>query len=186
MFDLSSLPIPGTLIIGGVLYASASIMAGHLVGARTIARMDWVADCEARVQDYFKAEVDRRHQEDSLVPPTDCDSLIGRWHPDLKRLCQELGNPDASMLGGYDVQVARKAEEEARQLERRQLEAAAAGAGSQCECAAAVYAREHLIALALYAGSARMFTPPQVENMESGLHEALSTPLCANYTGGAS
>lgn len=187
MFDLSTFPVSGGLLIGGALYAVASLGAGQVVGARTIDKMAWVEDCESWIESSFQSEIDTLEEEESLVPEVDCDSVIGKWHPAATRFCadlKELGLPDFSELGGYDAKAAREAEARARDLERRQLEAAAAGAGSQCSCAAAVYRREHMIGLAVYAGSARLVTLPHIENMESGLQAALSEPICANFTGG--
>lgn len=182
MFDLSTLPVPGSLFIGGALYACASIIAGQVIGERTIQKSGWEVLCEHSIKDAFHAESERKKREDALVPQTDCQSLVGRWHPDLSRLCSEVGNPD---LGGPAMRGAREAERLERELEDRQMAQAASGAGSRCECAAAVYRRENMLALGLYAGSARTYTPPQVANMEAGLGEALAQPICANFTGGA-
>lgn len=184
MFDLSALPIPGTLIVGCVLYAGASVVAGQVVGARTIAQLGWVEDCQTWIEDSFQSEIDAREEEESLVPKTDCNSIVGGIHPAVRKLCQELNNPDLGKLGGVDAEAARRAERRARELERQQLEDAARGAGESCACAAAVYRREHMIAFALYSGTARLFTPPHIANMESSLQEALSEPVCTNFTGG--
>lgn len=184
MFDLSTFPVSGGLLIGGALYAVASLGAGQVVGARTIAMSGWIEDCESEVAQFFENEIITRQEEEALVPDTDCGSVVGKWHPTLSQLCWELGNPDLGNLGGVDAKVAREAEQRARDLERRQLEDAAKGAGSQCGCAAAVYRRENMIGLAVYAGTARLVTLPHVENMESGLQAALGEPICANYTGG--
>lgn len=182
MFDLSTLPVSGSLIIGCALYAGASIVAGQVVGARTIDKSGWVELCELSIRDAFNGEIDRRKRDEALVPETDCDSLIGRWHPELNRLCRGLGNPD---LGGPGARAAREAERLERQAEDRALAQAATGAGSSCQCAAAVYRRESLIALAVYAGSARAYTPPRVANMTTALQDALEEPICVHFTGGA-
>lgn len=187
MFDLSSFPVSGSLLIGGALYAVASLGAGQVVGARTIDKSGWVENCQSWIEESFRSEIDVLEEQESLIPEVSCDSVIGKWHPAASQFCRELkelGVPDFSELGGYDVQAAKTAEARARDLERRQLEAAAKGAGSQCSCAAAVYRREHMIGLAIYAGTARLVTLPQVENMESGLQATLGEPICANYTGG--
>lgn len=180
MFDFSSLPVPGSLIVGCMLYAGASVVAGQVVGARTIAKSGWVEVCETSIEASVADERARRQREDALVQETDCESVVGRWHPDLNRLCWEFGNPDLVPGAG----AAREAEREARALEDRQLAQAAAGAGSQCACAAGVYRRTHLIVLALYAGSARAVSMPPISNMETGLQQALHEPLCTIYTGG--
>ncbi len=157
MFDLLTLPVSGSLIIGCALYAAASVIGGQVAGARTIEKSGWVEDCADWISEAFHAEIAKKKRDDALVPETDCDSLIGVWHPELNRLCRELGNPD---LGGPGARVAREAERLERAAEDRALSQAADGAGSQCECAASVYRRQNMIALAFYAGSARGYTPP--------------------------
>jgi hypothetical protein len=181
MPDFSTLPLPQNFILAVLLYSGASFIAGQFVGDRTIDKSGWIARCETAIKESVQSQIATKREDEALVPDTDCQSLIGRWHPDLNRLCGEFGNPD---FGGFDARVAREAERRARELEHRQLEAAAAGAGSQCECAAAVYRRENMIGLAVYAGSARLFTAPQISNMRSGLQDALGNPLCANLAGG--
>lgn len=184
MIDWSALAFSRGVVIGGAFYALASVVGGQVIGARTIDKIGWLDDCESWIKQSFQNEIDSREEEESLVPKTDCDSVFGTIHPAIRKLCQDLNNPDLGNIGGFTTSAVRDAEQSARDLERRQLETAAKGAGSQCECAAAVYRRENMIGLAVYAGTARLVTLPHVENMTSSLQEALSEPICVNFTGG--
>ncbi|WP_143025706.1 hypothetical protein [Paracoccus isoporae] len=170
--DTSSLPISGGGLLALALYAGASLWAGQLVGQREIERSGWVEACDAGL----RAELADQLASRSARPDARCSSVIGRWHPDLARLCQQVGNPD---LAG----AARRAEQHARELENRRLSRAAAGARGRCQCAKDVYLQERLIALGLYAGSARLVSLAPVSGMEGELRRNLSGPYCS---GGAS
>ena len=136
--DFSSLPVPGGFILACGLYAGASVVAGQVVAGRTIDLSGLIELCEDELESDHQTQV----VPEPVVPETNCDDVIGWLHPDLYRLCYQLGNPD---FAGPGAAATREAEKRLRDLENRQLQRAAAGAGSRCECAAAVYRRENLV-----------------------------------------
>lgn len=177
MFDLSQLGLSGSFLVSCVLYAGASVVAGQVIVARVIEKSDWAQACEEGLQ----ANIQAQKRPEPVVPDTHCDTVFGWLHPDVNRLCAQVGNPDLAGPGG---RAAREAERQMREYENRRLERAAAAAGSTCACAATVYRRETLIGWGVYAGSARMISTPQVEGMRSGLQQALGAPACAGFDGG--
>lgn len=79
MFDLGQLPVSGSFILSCALYAGASIVAGQVIGARTVERSDWPMICETSIRADVQAQIDARRREAQIVPETDCENLIGRW-----------------------------------------------------------------------------------------------------------
>ena len=172
MIDLGRLPVDGGFLLGVALYAGASLLGGQLVAGRMVELAGWRPACEARIQ----ASIVARTPAAERPRPTDCAAKLGWLHPDIARLCHQFGNPD---LEG-PAEQARKLR---RAAEARRLEWEAAGAGSRCECAGLVYAREAMIPFAIYAGSARLISLPEVEAMEGGLRAALDAPACLPFAG---
>ena len=171
MPDPSSFPVSGSAILGLVAYAGVSLLGGQLVATRQAEQLEWQPRCEAGLQ----AEIADRQRPRRALPQTDCSSVVGRWHPDLERLCRQYGNPD---LGGPAAEAERELLRRKRAIEDRRLARAAAETGNRCACAARVYARDHLLSLGLYAGTARLISLPGVTGMESGLRQALGSPYC--------
>lgn len=174
-FDTSNLPINGGLIVGIALYAGASVLAGQVIGTRTIEKSDWPARCEAGI----RAEINERRGPAPVAPKTDCHSMLGWAHPELNKLCWHFGNPD---LAGPMAEATREADRRRHELRERQLARAAAGAESRCSCAAVIYTRENMLPLAVYAGSARMISLPAVDQMDGELWKSLGAPACAALT----
>ncbi len=172
MIDLSNLPGGGGFILALGLYAAASILGGQVVAERMTEKSGWLSACESALRADIEA---RRPAPPPARKRTDCESRIGWIGIEAVRLCRQLDNPDLELPG---ERAEREAAELWRRTQERALAHAAARTDSRCECAVAVYRREHLIELGLYAGSARMISLPEVEGMERELETALEAPAC--------
>lgn len=180
MFDLSSLPVSGNVLIAAVLYAGVSVYAGQEVATRSIDKSGWHYRCERSLRSDLARQMPKAS---ALTPKRDCESRIGRFHPELSRLCWQYGNPDLSL----PAERARQQAEAAANAARRAILAdAVKDVGSRCSCASALWRREALIPLGIHAGTARMITLPGIRDREAGLARALETPLCAQMGGGLS
>jgi hypothetical protein len=94
---------------------------------------------------------------------------------DFQRVCTEHGNPEFKLPFQDQVQAQERALHEAKQ---RRLEMRAAQSGSRCACAASL-TLENRTSWALYAGSARLVSPPDVVHLDAALTRALHSPHCA-------
>ena len=172
-YDTSNLPISGMVVITLLTYAAISIfVTGQLIGDRMIETSDWDASCQSILRD----EIAVQQEPPAIIPRTDCESVFGGFLPELGALCRQYGNPD---FGGPAAGALREQERARRAAEARRMEHAAATAGSSCECAALLFLEEERVALAIYAGSARLITPPEISSLENSLTRALNSPLCA-------
>lgn len=172
-FDTSNLPISGGVILAAVLYAGVSFFGtGQVIAKRTIETSDWGAACQSALQ----AEIFTRREPMTIIPRTDCKSVLGGFMPELGVLCTQYGNPD---LSGGATSRLREQERRRRAAEDRRITLAASQTGSRCDCAASVVTEDRLN-WALYAGTARLFSPPAVtDNLTSELTRALHSPHCA-------
>ena len=175
-FDTSNLPINGGLVLALALYTGASVLGGQVVGTRTIERSDWGATCVASI----RSELVERRAPKTFIPKKNCDTTLGWLHPEINKLCLQLGNPD---LNGPAAKAAEEAEAEARKQIEDQLNKMAAGAGSRCDCAARGYVQGHMIPLALYAGSGRLISLPSVTGLRGELVQSLNSSTCSNHVG---
>ena len=172
-YDTSNLPISGIVVITFVTYAAIStFVTGQLIGDRMVETSDWGASCQSILRD----EISVQQEPPAIIPRTDCESVCGGFMPELGALCRQYGNPD---FGGPAAGALREQERARRAAEARRMEHAAANAGSSCECAASLFLEEERVALAIYAGSARMITPPAISALSNSLTRALNSPLCA-------
>ena len=180
--DLSGFSISPGVVLGAGLYAAVSFVGtGPMVGEREIARLNWPILCEAEVRAEISASA--TPPPVSVVPETDCASMVdsplldifGNVTHELKRLCHEFDNPD---LGGPALRAAREQERRLQDVQEQQIARATSRASSRCECAALLYQTNNRVPLALYAGSARTITPPQVRRLTSELTRALRSPQC--------
>jgi len=171
-FDTSNMPISGSVILAVVLYAGVSFFGtGQLIAKRTIETSDWGKTCQSALQ----AEISTRREPVTIIPRTDCNSLLGGFMPELGALCNQYGNPD---LSGGTTAMLREQERQRREAEDRRIALAASQTGSKCDCAASVVTQDSLN-WALYAGSARLISPPAVtDNLNSELTRALNSSYC--------
>ena len=174
--DFSSSPISPGVVIGAALYAVVTVFgAGPMVGEREIAKLDWPALCEADVQADMSANA--APPPVSVVAELDCNSTLGTFFGrEGAAFCQNHGNFDIPIPGADAIRAQERRVHEAQE---RRLTRAASQAGSRCDCAASLYQAEHRVPLAIYAGSARVITPPQVRSLKSELTRALHSPHCA-------
>ena len=175
MFDLNSLPLSGGIIVAGAFWTGASVFAlGPLVTERELIRDDWFATCEADLQSDLASQ--RTTAPANAMPELDCNSTFGLLYGDQgEALCREYGNFSLPIPG---LDALRDQERQVREAETRRINRAASQAGSRCACAASIYQSEHRLSLALYAGSGRLISPPQVRSRDAELARALSSPAC--------
>ncbi len=174
--DFGSFPISPDVVIGAGIYAVVSVYGtGQMVGGRKIAKLNWPALCEADVQAEISASAPPPPV--SVVPELNCDTTFGTlFGREGKAFCQNYGNFDIPIPGANAV---REQERRVREAEQRRITCAASQAGSRCDCASSVYQAENRVPLAIYAGTARVITPPQIRNLKSELTRALRSPQCA-------
>lgn len=169
--EVSSLPGGGGLILSVLAYVGLSTLAGQMISERMIERSGWEVECAASV--VAAARPTPRIKQH--VPQMRCSETLGMFGRELRALCREFGDPD---FNG----AARRTEEEARkkqkQLEELRLSRAAANAGTQCGCAANVHQSDHVVSWALYAGTARLISPPVITNLKTSLRVSLGSTQC--------
>jgi len=172
-FDTSNLPISGGVILAATLYAGVSFFGtGQVIATRTIENSAWGAMCQSAL----RAEISTRREPATIIPRTDCNSLLGGLMPELGALCNQYGNPD---FGGGTANMLREQERQRREAEDRRIDLAASQTGSRCDCASAVVSQNRLD-WAILAGSARLISPPAVtDNLNAELTRALNSPNCA-------
>lgn len=168
MFDYGNMPVAGGVLAAVLFYAGASLLVtGPLVGERMIAKMDWAHQCARHVRAEAAATAN------PTKPKLGCNELFGAWlGRDGALLCQVL---DESPIG----QVLQSTEDAKREMQQRRFDYAAARAGSRCECAITTTLESRRVPLAIYAGTARLVTPPSVKRLQSDLVSSLNAPSCA-------
>ena len=172
-FDTSNMPISGSVILAAALYVGVSFFGtGQVIAKRTIESSDWGAMCQSAL----RVKISTRREPATIIPRTDCNSLLGGFMPELGALCNQYGNPD---LSGGTTGMLREQEHQRREAENRRIALAASQTGSRCDCATSVVTQDRLN-WALLAGSARLISPPAVtDNLNSELTRALNSPYCA-------
>lgn len=175
--DFSALPISPGVVLGAGLYAVVSVFGtGQMVSEREIAILGWSAMCEADVRAEISATA--APPPVSAVLELTCTNTFGAFFGrDGEGFCQAYGNFDIPIPG---ANALREQERRLRDAEERRLARAASQVGSRCDCASALYQAENRVPLAVYAGSARAVTPPEVRNLTSELTRALRSPHCTD------
>lgn len=167
----------GKVAFAGVIYIGTCLyIAGPLVGERTIARSNWAAEC-ATLQ---SADTGARETERAFAPQLDCRSLLGWLGSQGREVCDTYGNPTFDLL---DAQAHRQ---HLQAFGQKQVAQKAAHSKSRCACAVTVTLDRQRTTLALYAGTARLVTPPAIRNLSFELHTSLRSPLCATKEAGLS
>ncbi len=172
-FDTSNMPISGGIILAAAFYAGISFFGtGQVIAKRTIENSDWGATCQSAL----RVEISTRREPVTIIPRTDCNSLLGGFLPELGALCNKYGNPD---LSGGTTNMLREKERQRRESEDRRIALAASQTGSKCDCAVSVVSQNRLD-WAILAGSARLISPASTtQNLNSELTRALYSPHCA-------
>ncbi|MCR9089222.1 MAG: hypothetical protein NXH97_21065 [Rhodobacteraceae bacterium] len=172
--ESSKLPIPGALLLAGLLYAAASIFAGQLIGTRMIDKSGWHITCPEGIKAAARPERPRR----PVIKERRCSDVatfLGPFAFDAMRVCHEFNDP---VVNGAEIRAEREVRAQQERLDEARVRQAARSAASQCACAGQVYRSDRMIALGVYAGTARQISLPGVEDMQTGLEQALGTPQC--------
>ena len=172
-FDTNALPLSGGIVIAGLLYAGVSVLVtGQVVGERTINKSNWEPQCHAAL----KSEIIAREPAPTFTPKFDCNSILGLFGAEGKKVCRRHGNPQFNfpMLDQLNAQKRR-----VQALQQKRLSFAASKIGSRCGCAMSVTLEKNRIPWAIYAGSIRTITPSAIKNVQFELETALRSPLCA-------
>ncbi len=173
MIDFGNTPVGGGLILGLIGYATISaFIIGPLVGERTIEKSDWPQQCKAIIQ--TQLEADRPAPE--FTPRLDCNSILGMLGAEGQQICSQYGNPEF-ILPMLDQ--LREFQQRKNSLQEKRLSLAVSQANSRCDCATSLTLEQRRIPLAIYAGTARIVTPPSIKNINSELVSALQSPRCA-------
>ncbi len=170
--DANSLPLGGGIIIAGLLYAGVSVLiTGQIVGERTINKTNWEPQCHAAL----KSEMIASEAAPAFTPKLDCNSILGLFGTEGKRICRKHGNPQFNfpLMDQINAQKQR-----VQALQQKRLSNAASKIGSRCGCAMSVTLEKNRIPWAIYAGSIRTVTPSNIKNVQFELETALRSPLC--------
>ena len=171
MLNLDSLPLNGRLVMTGIAYALFTYsVSAPTIAERAIAKSNWGQQCKLRLLD----ELDAQQTPQRLIPKTDCNSTLGAIMPELRELCNALGNPDPQAFANNHL---REQERRRQEIEAKRLALAVSQIDSQCDCAATVVTQDS--SWLLYAGSWRWVTPPEITNLHSTLSRAVQSPSCA-------
>ena len=178
-FEPQGLPVSGGLFVACAAYAAISFfVTGPIIGERVIAKSGWMESCQLALD----AEISSQKPAAPIVPRVDCQSMVGWLGPVFETICTNHGNPELKLPQQRMVEAQEQALYEAKE---RQLVNKAKQSPSRCACAATL-ALENRIGWALYAGSARLVTPPKIKHLNTTLIGALHTPHCALKGGGTS
>lgn len=172
MIDLSTLPISGGLIVGGLAWAGVSaFVLGPIVSDRTILNSGWHSSCET----VLRRSVAERKPERQTRPRISCEQTVGILGPLGQDFCRNGGG---NMIDLLNIDPLAGQKEAARQREIERLERIADQAPGRCSCAASIVAAER-VTWGLSAGSARTLGGP--DDLQAELAEALHAPRCKRF-----
>lgn len=168
----------GGFALGGVglaLIFYALFMAfavGPELGQRTIDAQGWPQTCQSTIA----STVQRRNVPAASIPRLNvCRMVFGFYGQDGQRYCDFHGdrfnsgiNSTVDALNGY-----------ADTINDWRTDQATIDAPDRCSCASSLVLENERVSFALYAGSARLITPPTIRNLRSELRAALASPHCA-------
>ncbi|WP_299971487.1 hypothetical protein [uncultured Roseobacter sp.] len=178
MIDVANLPGGGSLLLSVVAYAGLSYLGGQEMAERQIDKSGWYEACEHSILD----DIDSRRKPVEILPEMRCDDTLGWLGRDVLALCHQFNNPDFNAPARRQEEAFNRRRQE---LEDRRLGRLASKAGTQCSCAANVFKAENALSLSVYAGTARLITPPEVESLQQSLNVSLGTPQCQAIAEGA-
>lgn len=174
MLEPSNAPVSGPFLLACAAFVGASLLGGQVVGSRMIDKSGWHVTCPEGI-----AAAARPVRPPSQVIPerrcSDVATYLGPFAFDAAQLCRQFNDPD---FNAYERRAEEAARAQQERLDQARLERAAQSADSQCACAAQVYRSDNLVALGVYAGSARQISLPGVQDVETGLRQALGTAQC--------
>jgi len=171
MMTESTLPIGGSALVAGLLYAGASMfITGPLIGERMVERSNWSTSCHTAIAD--AAERENPSQPQVTVPL--CELTFGLLGRDGQAYCDRYGRSMNSAVNGPLSHI----HEQRERVRREGLERSTANSESRCGCAAAVALEDNRVAFALHAGSLRLITPPSIKRLETTLQVSLGSGYC--------
>lgn len=171
MMSDSSLPIGGSTLIAGLLYAGASMfITGPLIGERMVDRSNWSTSCQRVIAN--AAERENPSQPRVTVPI--CQLTFGLLGRDGQAYWDRYGRGMNGAVNGPLSHI----QEQRERVRREALERATENSESRCGCAAAAALEENRVAFALHAGSLRLVTPPAVKRLEATLQASLGSGYC--------
>lgn len=145
---------------------------GGEIGGRTIEASNWSQTCESTIVETARAQTPPRRQ----TPRVDvCRLVFGHQGRRGEEYCNRHGGFWNSPL----TNVTEGLEAQARALEHHRIEQATANAADRCACAASQVLADEKLSFAIYSGSARILTPQPIQNLQTELRVALSSPYCA-------
>lgn len=169
MFDQSTLPVSGGIIVGALLYGSISVFGtGQLVGERLIEKANWSNQCQRVLIAELADSQTGGWQGDAMAVP-DCSAMTSLFGLNAPELCSAV---DALSM------PYRLREERLAAAKKRRLDQAMANTQSRCACAAALTLEDRKIAFGVHAGSLRVVTPMSVRNLNHELQASLQSSSC--------
>lgn len=175
MFMNGQMPqLGGGLVLAGTVYALVSMFfTGPMIAERMVERLEWAANCPRLVA----SEVAASQPVAPITPRLGCDDVFGTlFGQEGADFCAYYGdvlenNPLTKSAEAFD-----QAQRDAQSMRR---DMAVSRASTRCECAVTTTLEDRRIPLAIYAGSARLVTPPSVKMLASDLEVNLNSPACS-------
>lgn len=167
----------GSFALGGIglaILAYAGVMAfiaGPEIGRRTIEAQNWPQICKRTIIRQSQPET----PSGSNLPRINlCRTFFGLYGQQGQDYCDVHEN---FWNGPFD-QVLNLAEQKKRAAHKWRMDRATEDSTEKCQCAQSLTLERKRLDFALYAGSARIITPPSIQNLQSELKSALSSPRC--------
>ena len=178
-FEQFTPPVSGALFVAVAGYVAISLVGtGPMIGGRVIELGGWVGRCEKAIIQSVKSDVPRLQ---TPAPAIDCksvlDIIIGGDIPGLCEIVDVVTDPTAKIIDEKNRRLAKAYD--------NRVAKAAASANSKCTCSVNVVL-ESRVPWAVYAGTLRLIKMSEIDNLESRLNAALSSPVCAAKFAGAS
>jgi len=169
--DGSGLPVSGGVIVAGLIYAGVSMfVTGPVIGERVIAKSDWDQQCIA----VLKSEIIAQSPAPTFTPNLNCNAILGLFGSQGQELCTMYGERLLPFTNQLQELETRK-----QAFQQKRFTQAVSQTKNRCDCAAALTLEQSRTALAIYAGSIRLVSPPEIKNLKSELVTALRSPRCA-------
>ena len=164
----------GGIGIAAIVYGAVMAFAiGPELGRRTIEiKEDWPRVCERTIVANAAAESGPRTQ----LPRLDmCMLMFGHQGANGRAYCDMHGQTWNGALDG----ITDTLDAQRRQADEWRKDRATKNAPDRCSCAANYTLETNRLSFALYAGTARVITPPAIHNLRGELKAALSSSRCA-------
>ncbi len=169
MFDLNSLPIPGSVLVAGIAWAAIStFVLAPVVADRTIQNTGWHKICEAGLRNSVAAQTPQAQS----TPKIGCGEIMSIFGSGADQLCDQGGDAFFALMM---VDPLAQQKEQVRKREAERLARIADQAPSRCTCASSLVASDR-VRWGLYSGSARLIG--KIDTLDADLTQALHSPDC--------